>query len=181
MQPTTVFRKRGVALSLIALLMTTPILDACKTASPSASAALPGNSSTKIFDELADTALLAMKKRAEELKITGVAVVAYAEGDKVKSWSSKMLVVGNMILPGSGNNAGDNRLGIAYTKASEMADTLKDSGSKVRRPYHGEYGWQGGVTAKGKSGILIVAFSGGASEQDVQVSHAGLEVLAAKL
>lgn len=50
----------------------------------------------KNFDVLADKALLAMKKHAEELKIKGVAVVAYSEGDTIKSWSSKMLVVGNL-------------------------------------------------------------------------------------
>jgi uncharacterized protein GlcG (DUF336 family) len=41
----------------------------------------------------------------------------------------------------------------------------------------GEFGWQGGVIAKVKTGYLIVAFSGGKSEDDVQVSKAGLEVL----
>ena len=43
-----------------------------------------------------DSALKAMVKRAEELKIKGAAVVAYIEGDTTKSWSSKMVVVGSM-------------------------------------------------------------------------------------
>ncbi len=129
------------------------------------------------FGGTADDALLAMKKRAEELNIKGVAVVAYAEGDSVQSWSSKMLVVGHLKNAPSENKKGDNLLGIAYTKAAEMADTLKDSGSGVRPPMTGEYGWQGGVVAKGKTGILIAAFSGGRSEDDVKVSRAGLEVL----
>jgi len=41
----------------------------------------------------------------------------------------------------------------------------------------GEFGWQGGVILKGKAGYIVVAFSGGKSEDDVQVSKAGLEVL----
>jgi len=107
-----------------------------------------------------------------------VAVVAYAEGDTVQSWSSKMLVVGRMKNAPADGKKGDNLLGIAYTKAAEMADTLKDSGSGVRAPMTGEYGWQGGVVAKTKSGIVIVAFSGGKSEDDVQASRAGLAVMA---
>jgi hypothetical protein len=131
-----------------------------------------------VFDAAADKALLAMKKRAEELNIKGVAVVAYAAGDTVQSWSSKMLVVGNLKNAPAPGKTGDNLLGIAYTKAAEMADTLKDSGSGIRPPMTGEYGWQGGVVAKGKTGILIAAFSGGRSEDDVKASRAGLEVLA---
>jgi hypothetical protein len=133
------------------------------------------------FDEAADKALAAMKKRAEELDIKGVAVVAYTEGDTVKSWSSKMVVVGNLTTAPGPNQKGNNLLGIAYTKAAEMADTLKDSGSKVRPPMIGEYGYQGGLVIKGKNGIIIVAFSGGPSEDDLKVSHAGIDIMAESL
>ena len=34
-----------------------------------------------------------------------------------------------------------------------MAETLKDSGSGVRPPMIGEYGWQGGVIAKAEHGL----------------------------
>jgi len=126
---------------------------------------------TNTFDAVADRALAAMQTRATELNVKGVAVVSYAEGDVVKSWSSKMLVVGNL------RNHGGNLLGIAYSKASEMADTLKASGSGVRPPIKGEYGFQGGVIAKGKTGWLIAAFSGGKSADDVKISQAGLDKL----
>jgi len=148
---------------------------------PQVPAAQTAAATAASFDDLADTALLAMKKRAEELKIKGVALVAYAPGDTVNSWTSKMVVVGQMTTPASGTNQGSNLLGIAYTKASEMADTLKDSGSKVRPPKTGEYGFQGGKVARGKTGILIASFSGGPSEDDVKVSQAGLDILASKL
>jgi hypothetical protein len=82
----------------------------------------------KIFDELADSALMAMTKKAEELKIKGAAVVAYIEGDTTKSWSSKMVVVGAMKDAPTEKNHGANLLAIAYSKAAEMAETLKDSG-----------------------------------------------------
>ena len=135
----------------------------------------------KIFDEVADTALLAMIKRAEELKIKGAAVVAYVEGESTKGWSSKMVVVGSMKNAPTEKNKGANLLAIAYSKAAEMAETLKDSGKAGRPPMGGETGWQGGLIRKGKTGYLIAAFSGGPAESDVKVSQAGLDVLAEKL
>ena len=134
------------------------------------------------FDTLADKALLAMKKRAEELKMQGVAVVACCQGDTVKSWSSKMLVVGQMTAgPAPRSPAGENMLAIAYTKAAEMASTQKDSGHQERPLLKGENGWKGGVVMRGKTGLLIAAFSGGPSEDDVKASRAGLDVLASAL
>jgi len=135
----------------------------------------------KAFDELADAALRAMTRRAEELQIQGVAVVAFIEGDVTKSWSSKMAVVGTMKNAPTEKNRGANLLAIAYSKAAEMAETFKDSGSAGRPPMTGETGWQGGLIKKGRSGYLIAAFSGGPSEADVKVSRAGLDVLADKL
>jgi type 1 glutamine amidotransferase len=129
------------------------------------------------FDGLANSALAAMKKRADELGIGGVAVVAYFPGDKIQYWSSKMLVIGRMRDEPSDTSKGANLIGIAYAKAVEMADTLKDSGSQVRPPMTGEFGWQGGVIVRGKNGYLIAAFSGGKSEDDVKVSRAGVEEL----
>jgi hypothetical protein len=126
------------------------------------------------FESLADSALLAMKTRAEALKVGGVAVVAYFDGDKVESWSSRMVVVGRLKDEPSGTQKGSNLLGIAYAKAAEMADTLKNSGSQVRPPMTGEFGWEGGVIARAKDGYLIAAFSGGQSSDDVDISHVGV-------
>ena len=137
--------------------------------------------SAKEFDKGADKALAAMRKRAGELGIGGVAVVAWFEGESIRSWTSKMVVVGRYKDEPTANNKGSNLLAIAYSKASEMADTLKNSGSGVRPPLKGEYGYQGGLVKKGKTGYLIAAFSGGRSEDDVKVSQAGLDVLASAL
>ena len=135
----------------------------------------------QVFDELADSALAAMTKRAEELKIKGAAVLAYIEGDSTKSWSSKMAVVGTMKNAPTEKNKGANLLAIAYSKAAEMAETLKDSGNAGRPPMTGETGWQGGLIKKCKTGYLIAAFSGGPSDADLKVAQAGLEILADKL
>ena len=157
----------------------------CLVSTLSAALATPGLAKTpkpvsgKQFDRVAQAALVAMKARANELHINGVAVVAFAPGEKVESWRSQMAVVGYMTDQKS--DKGNNLLGIAYAKAAEMAETLKDSGTAGRQPMTGEFGWQGGVVARTGRGILIVAFSGGKSEDDVQVSKAGLAVMKTQL
>jgi hypothetical protein len=171
-------------MAALALLPTLLAQDKSGALQPDASKSQPVDSRNKVaqsFDGVADQALSAMKKRAEELDIKGVALVAFSEGETVKSWTSKMVVVGNLTSGQGPNQKGNNLLGIAYSKAAEMADTLKDSGSKVRPPMTGEFGWQGGLVIKGKTGILIVAFSGGPSEDDLKVSHAGMDVMANNL
>jgi type 1 glutamine amidotransferase len=137
----------------------------------------PAAASTRSFDGAADTALAAMRKRAGELNITGVAVVAYFEGDDIQSWTSKMAVVGKRKDLPTATDKGSNLLAVAYAKAAEMADTLKDSGSKVRPPMTGEFGWEGGVIVRGTKGWCIAAFSGGKSEDDVQISRVGAAAL----
>jgi type 1 glutamine amidotransferase len=150
------------------------IASAPTAAAPNASTAA---ASASAFGELADTALATMTKKAADLKINGVAVVAYFDGESIQSWTSKMIVVGHVKKEPTATDKGSNLLAIAYAKAAEMADTLKNSGSKIRPPMTGEFGWEGGVIARGKSGYIIAAFSGGQSSDDVQVSRAGLEVL----
>jgi hypothetical protein len=148
--------------------------------SPSSAVAVPPSASASdvrvtsaSFDVSAGAALQVMKVRAEELKIGGAAVLAYFDGDKIESWSSKMLVVERMKDEQTPSDKGSNLLAIAYAKAAEMADTLKDSGSKVRPPMTGEFGWEGGVIVRVKTGYIIAAFSGGKSEDDVATSRAG--------
>jgi hypothetical protein len=150
----------------------------------STTALVPGTPSVpapQSFDELADLALQAMRKLAVELNIKGVALVAYAPGETVTTWSSKMMVMGMMIRPASATKNAGNLLAIAYSKAAEMADTLNHSGSAGRPPILGEHGFGGGRVARGKTGILLAAFSGGPSEDDAKVSQAGLDVFAGRL
>lgn len=137
--------------------------------------------SAKKFDALANKALAAMKQRAAELKIGGVAVVSYAPGDSVQGWTSKMAVMGRMKDEPSEIKKGNNLVGIAYAKSAEMAETLQNSGTAKRPPMTGEFGRQGGVIARTRTGYVIVAFSGGKSEDDVQVSQTGLDLLKSAL
>ena len=132
------------------------------------------------FNETADEALQAIRPRAEELNMKGVAIVAASQGDRVQSWLSKMLVVGIMKKGPTQDEPEMNLIAIAYSKAAEMADTLKASGGRTP-PLKGEFGWRGGVIARGKAGYLFAAFSGGRSADDVQAAQAGLDVLARTL
>lgn len=137
----------------------------------------PKPPSAKKFETLANSALEAMKQKAAKLKITGIAVVCYSPGDAVQGWTSKMAVVGRMKDVPTATDKGSNLLAIAYSKAAEMADTLENSGTAKRAPMTGEFGWQGGAVARVKAGYVIVAFSGGKSEDDFKVSTAGLDAL----
>jgi len=138
--------------------------------------AAPKPPSGKKLDALETQALAVMQQKAAALNIQGVAVVNFAPGDKVAAWTSKMAVVGRLTDPKASAN-GNNLLGIAYAKSAEMAETLQNSGTAKRPPMTGEFGWQGGAIVEAGGGHIIVAFSGGKSEDDLQVSQAGLAVM----
>lgn len=152
---------------------------------PALAVAQPGTNApqsaieSKSFDVTADAALAAMKAQAQKMGVGGVAVVAYFEGETIQSWSSKMIVVGRYKDDPTATDKGSNLLGIVYAKAAEMADTHQDSGSGIRPPMTGEFGWKGGVIARGKAGYWIAAFSGGKSDDDAKISREGLSKLTA--
>ena len=169
------------------LTLSAVVLCTCLVSSISAQTAAPARSklskpvSAKKFDALADRAIAAMRQRAAELNVSGVAVVSYAPGDTIQGWTSHMAVIGRRKDEPTATSKGNNLIGIAYAKSAEMADTLQDSGTTTRPPMTGEFGWQGGVVTRVRSGYVIVAFSGGKSEDDVQVSRSGLAVLKSAL
>ena len=126
----------------------------------------------KSFVKYSNDALAIMEKKAKDLTITGVAIVGFIPEEKTSSWVTKMKVVDVL------SNAKINYLAIAYTKASEMAVTLQNSGiDKSRTPLQGELGYQGGLIKKTKTGYLIAVFSGGSTENDLLVAQEGLNAL----
>ena len=135
------------------------------------SASAQNSSGEKIFVEHADECLTAMEQAALKMEVKGVAVLAFIPGDTSLSWISKMKVVGAM------TNESANYLAVAYSKAGEMAETLKNSGSGVREPKLGEFGWQGGIIKKVEGGYILAAFSGASGEQDVEIATIGLNQL----
>lgn len=128
----------------------------------------------KTFFKHADEALQIMKKAANDMDVKGVAMVFYIPGNKTQTWISKMAVVGHM------TNEKSNFLGIASSKAAEMAETLINSGSKIRPPKNGELGYKGGVIKKIDSGYLLATFSGATGEQDAAISTKALDWLSTK-
>ena len=129
------------------------------------------SSGEKIFIEQADECLAIIEQAAQKMSVSGVAVIAFIPGDVTKSWISKMKVAGAL------TSSTANLLAIANSKASEMADTYKNSGSGVREPKTGEFGWQGGIIKKVNSGYILGAFSGATGEQDVELAGKGLDWL----
>ena len=125
-----------------------------------------------VFIEHVDNCLDIMEQEAQKISITGVAVIAFIPGDRTLSWISKMKVVGVLATDK------DNFLGIANAKASEMAVSYKNSGTSQQEPRIGEFGWQGGMIRKVKSGYILAAFSGGTGQQDADISNMALEWLA---
>jgi hypothetical protein len=173
---------RVLLLSAGALLAGSPAILAQAATAESAKSDTAPIFSASGFDAVSEQALQAMRAHAVALHINGVAVVAYSSGDNLSSWTSRMVVVGSMLeLPSATRAKGSNLLGIAYAKAAEMAATLKDSGKLDRPVMTGEFGWEGGVVVKGKTGTLIAAFSGGRSQDDVSIARAGLAVLSSSL
>ncbi|WP_158799010.1 hypothetical protein [Pedobacter sp. L105] len=133
---------------------------------------VPREKGEKIFLKHADDALSVIAKTAGELKIQGVAMVIFIPGDSVRSWISKMEVVGHL------RRGNYNMLAYAGSKVAEMADTYKDSGSGIRPPIKGEYGYPGGVIMKVSSGYLMTVFAGGeSSDDDKAAATAGLNFL----
>jgi hypothetical protein len=112
-----------------------------------------------------------MEQAALKMQVKGVAVVAFIPGDTTFTWTSKMKVIGAL------SNESANYLAVAYSKAGEMAETFKDSGSGIREPKLGEFGWQGGIIQKVKDGYVLATFSGATGEQDVEVATVGINHL----
>ncbi len=129
------------------------------------------NIGEQLFIEHADKCLEIIEQAAQKLSLIGVAVVAFIPGDKTTTWISKMKVVGAI------TNSEYNFLAVAYSKASEIADTLKDSGMSDRELKIGEFGYKGGIVKKVNAGNILAVFSGGPEEQDAAVANEGLDWL----
>lgn len=138
---------------------------------PAASADEPGPMTPTRFHEQAGQALEVMLREAAERKMQGVAIIAFVPGERTAAWVSQMRAVDSIVVGQA------NVLAIASCKLAEMADTLQDSGSKVRPPLHGENGYRGGAIRKVAGGFLLAAFSGGKDTDDLDVANLGLDAI----
>ena len=122
------------------------------------------------FTLVAHLALRAMADRAQAIGVQGAAIVAWATLSPARQWTSHLHIVGSM------TNGTSNLIAIAYSKAAEMADTLIDSGSEIRPPLRGEFGYKGGVIRPLAGGHILAVFSGATGEQDVDISLAAFQL-----
>lgn len=128
----------------------------------------------QIFIENADKCLDIIHHAANKLPIQGAVVIAYVPGEVTKSWISKMKIVGCY------TNEHMNFLSVASSKIAEMATTLSTEKRTSEKLLKGEWGYQGKVIQKVKSGYLLAAFSGGSAAQDAAVAQKGMDWLAEK-
>src|SRR5690348_9143694 len=113
--------------------MTIALRASCLFLTLSAALVIPGLAKTlkpvsgKQFDGVARAALAAMKARANELHINGVAVVAFAPGERVEGWQSQMTVVGHMTDQKSekGKDRKSTRLNSSHPSISYAVFCLK--------------------------------------------------------
>ncbi len=133
------------------------------------------------FQGVAGPMIAAMETHAKKLRVKGVILVA-AMDDNGLSWISRMKAVETIkdvpANPEKHEYPGYNFIGIAYSKAAEMADTRLNSGSKTRPAFQGEFGYPGGLIRKVRSGFILTVFSGATGEQDMEIAGAGMNAYA---
>lgn len=119
-------------------------------------------------------ALEAMKKKAEEMNMKGVAVASFLDAEDTIDWIGEMKVVGHPYS--KGEDHGWNLVAIAWSKAGEVIATNANSGNPNIERMTGELGYVGGAYGEHKGCKLAFAFSGGTSEDDLLVSQYGIKV-----
>ena len=110
-----------------------------------------------------------MSAKASEMNLRGISVAGYFDANK--SLISQTKDCGKMFE----NNF--NSLAVAFSKIAEMCDTLKNSGSQVRPPYKGEFGWPGGAIKQVGAIYFVAAFSGATGEDDLAIAECGLAIV----
>jgi hypothetical protein len=113
-----------------------------------------------------------MEAQARAMGITGTAAVGWFRRDA--GLVSMARGCGRMFA------ADVNLLAIAGSKIAEMCDTGRDSGSGVRPPATGEFGYQGGLVRAVGGGYVLAAFSGASGADDVVVARCALAGIAAE-
>ena len=110
-----------------------------------------------------------MREKTGEMGLRGTSVAAIMDGNR--NLVCRSLDCGKMF------EAPMNSLAIAFSKLSEMVDTLLESGSQTRAVYKGEHGWPGGTLKKVGDVYYLAAFSGAKGEEDLEIAKAGLELV----
>lgn len=121
----------------------------------------------KTFDIVSD--------KIAEMKLEIVGVIAVVTEEDSLDWVTDTRIYGSFYNYDK-DGMGWNTLAIAWSKAAEMVQTHQDSGSNCRPKMMGELAYQGGATEKYGNGHIVIAFSGGTSEEDFEISKYAIEV-----
>ena len=125
-------------------------------------------------------ALDAMAVKAREKNMQGVAVASVLPKTSEVDWQGEMKVVDTPYNP-DGGDKGWNLVAIAWSKAGEVIASGADSGDPDRKCMTGELNYTGGAYGESENYKFAFAFSGGLSEDDLEVAKFGISYLKAKL
>lgn len=121
-----------------------------------------------------------MAKKARSMNMQGVAVASVLPKDSEVDWIGEMKVV-NTPYNAEGGDKGWNLVAIAWSKAGEVIASGADSGDPDRKCMTGELNYTGGAYGESENYKFAFAFSGGLSEDDLEVAKFGISYLKAKL
>ena len=135
------------------------------------------NLHSAVFEVMCD----AIRDEAQRVGIKGVGIVlAWRPG--IRYFSSLSVIVGSIegepIRKSGSHVIGINHFAVANSMVSEMLLTLQPSGTNPRRLIRrGETGLRGGqiYSVESWEAYLLVAFSGGTPDENVQIATAGAE------
>ena len=118
-------------------------------------------------------ALEAMKAKAMEMGIEGVAAASVLNSSDTIDWIGEMKVVGKYL----DHEGGFNLVAVAWSKCAEVMATLADSGNPNHQVMTGELNYTGGAYDEHEGIKMAFAFSGATSEEDYVVAKHGIEKL----
>lgn len=114
-----------------------------------------------------------MDKKARSMNMQGVAVASILPRTSEVDWIGEMKVVDTPYNP-DGGDKGWNLVAIAWSKAGEVIASGADSGNPDRKCMMGEFNFVGGAYGESADYKYAFAFSGGLSEDDLEVAKHGI-------
>ncbi len=126
--------------------------------------------------QLLGLVLKAMLEKAKEMGVMGAASIEIIDsGRQSLGVFNAHTRLTREPKKGKGEDTGINYGAVVWTKMAQMKATLKDSGPQEVLP-KGVLGYRGGICRQIDNCYLLIAFSGGTEDQDVEISEAGYEL-----
>lgn len=120
--------------------------------------------------------LEAMAEKARSMNMHGVGVASVLPKESKIDWIGEMKVV-DTPYNADGGDKGWNLVAIAWSKAGEVIASGADSGNPERKCMTGELNFTGGAYDESENYKFAFAFSGGLSEDDLEVAKYGISYM----